>query len=134
MHGVVLRLIILKHLTAILTALATFHLLHALLELRLQPLLTIHSRIGRIVLLRLLVDLLRTFVRIVALLLAVEADDAHVLHLTHRVHHLNVAQLLLADLFLLAVGRFVAFQSTPVEDDLAFIWPHVVLPSVHRLR
>lgn len=133
MHGVVLRFIILKHLTAVLAALATFRLLHALLELRLQPLLTVHSRIGRIVLLLLLVDLLRTFVRVVALLLAVEADDTHVLHLTHRVHHLNVTQLLLADLLLLTVGRFVAFESTPVADDLAFIRPHVVLPSVHRL-
>ena len=69
-----------------------------------------------------------------ALLLAVEADDTHVLHLTHRVHHLNVTQLLLADLLLLTVGRFVAFESTPVADDFAFVRPHVVLPSVHRLR
>lgn len=136
MHCVVLRLIVLKRLTAVLTlttTLATFLLLHALLELSLQRLFTIHRR-GRLVSrLSLLVELERTFVRIVALLLAVEADDAHVLHLTHRVHHLNVTELLLGDLLFLTISRFVAFHSTSVANDLALILSHVMLPSMHCL-
>ena len=136
MHREVLRFIILKGLTTVthlIATLATFLLLHALFELRLKPLLTIHRRCGCIIPLRLLVDLLRTFVRIVALLLAVEADDAHVLHLTHRVHHLNVTQLLLGDLLFLTISRFVAVESASVANDLAFILSHVVLPTMHRL-
>ena len=68
-----------------------------------------------------------------ALLLAVEANDAHVLHLTHRVHHLNVTELLLGDLLFLTISRFVAVESTSVANNLAFILSHVVLPTMHRL-
>jgi len=135
-HRVVLRLIVLKRLTVVLTlttTLATFLLLHALLELSLQRLFTIHRRGGLVSRLCLLVELLRTFVRIVALLLAVEANDAHVLHLTYRVHHLNVTELLLGDLLFLTISRFVAVESTSVANNLAFILSHVVLPTMHRL-
>ena len=133
LHRVVLRLIILKRLTAFLATLATFLLLHALFELSLQRLFTIHRRGGLVARLCLLVELLRTFVRIVALLLAVEANNTHVLHLTHRIHHLNITELLLGDLLLLTISRFVAVESTSVADDLAFILSHEVLPAMHRL-
>ena len=134
LHRVVLRLIILKRLTAFLITLATFLLLHALFKLSLQRLFTIHRRGGLVARLCLLVELLRTFVRIVALLLAVEANDAHVLHLTHRVHHLNITELLLGDLLFLTISRFVAVESTSVANDLAFILSHeVLLPAMHRL-
>ena len=136
MHRVVLRLIILKRLTLVLhrtATLVTFLLLHALFKLPLQCLFTVHRRVGLIVPLILLVELLRTFVRIVALLLAVEADDAHILHLTYRVHHLNVTELLLSDFYFLTISRFVAIQSASVANDLTFVLSHVVLPTVHRL-
>ena len=134
LHRVVLRFIILKRLTAFLITLATFLLLHALFKLSLQRLFTIHRRGGLVARLCLLVELLRTFVRIVALLLAVEANDAHVLHLTHRVHHLNITELLLGDLLFLTISRFVAVESTSVANDLAFILSHeVLLPAMHRL-
>ena len=133
----VLCLIVLKRLTVVLhltTTLATFLLLHALFELPLQRLFTVHRRVRLISPLRCLVELLRTFVRIMALLLAIEADDAHILHLTHRVHHLNITKLRLGDLLFLTISRFVAIFSTSVANDPAFILSHVVLPTMHRLR
>ena len=114
-------------------ALPAFLLLHALFELRLKPFFTAHGRGGLRISLLLLVCLQWTFVRIVTLLLAIEADDTHVLHLTHWVHHLNVTKLLLGDLFLLTIGRFMAVKSTSVANDLALVLSHVVLPAVHRL-
>ena len=127
------RLVVLEHRSAILATLSSLLLLHALFELRLKPFFTTHGRGGLRISLLLLVYLQWAFVCIVTLLLAVEADDTHVLHLTHWVHHLNVTELLLSDLILLTISRFVAFHSTSVANDLAFILSHVVLPSMHRL-
>ena len=92
MNRRVLRLIVKKRLTTVLyliETLATFQFLHFLFELSLKLFLTSHCHIRLIVPLWLRVDSFRTFVRIVAHLIAVVAVHTHVLHLTHRVHHLN---------------------------------------------
>lgn len=102
--------VVLKHRDIIelvvLLATLVFHL-DALLKLSLKSLLSVQCKRSLLVPLLLLIGLLRTLICIVTLLLAVEAHNSHVLHLTHWVRLLDVEQLCLSDLLLLAKSRFV---------------------------
>ena len=109
-------------------------LLHALLKLRLESFFAVHVHLRLCILLLLLISLQWALVRVVTLLLTVEADNTHVLHLTDWVHHLNLSQFRLSDFFFLAVGRFVAFHSATMANNSLLTLPHeMILPTMHRL-
>ena len=131
--GVYNSFIVLKHRdTTIISFSMILVLLQALLELCLQSFFTIHGRLSHLILLLLLIRLQRTFVCVVAFLLTIKADNSHILHLTHRIHHLNITQLLLCNLLFLTIGRFVTFASAPMTYNLSLILSHImVLSTMH---
>ena len=136
LHAILLSdsFIILKHWDTFHPVFVSFLLLQTLLKLSLKPFFTVQTIRRLLIPLLLLIHLERALVCIVTLLLAVEADDSHVLHLTYRVHHLNLSQFCLTYLLLLTVGGFVAIHTASVTNDFCLVLSHKMLPTMHCLR
>ena len=114
-------------------SLPLFLLLHTHFKLILKSFFTVHAHLWLLILLLLLTSLQRTLVRIMTLLLTVKANNTHVLHLTDRIHHLNLLHFSLSNLFLLAIRRLVPVHATTMTNESLFI-PERIRSTMHRLR